>query len=249
MGPPRPPGHFDRIYSPPEPPETARRSRLVTLLWVVGAVAVVAVPAVWLLPLGGDEDARTSSPRAGPSSATGSPRPGASADGPVHTALPPICRTVSKATVERLVPGAEQTSSGNDTFGYCGFGASSPSAEVKDRWLMVEGRIYLASGAVTPVESARRHFEVQWTMASKATEERTVTLERQSGLGDQSYRWFRVDRNQPLAIGEVTVRTRNVMITVRYTERTSGGSSAARQRQRCLREATAVAREVLGNLR
>ncbi|SEF88897.1 hypothetical protein SAMN04489712_102395 [Thermomonospora echinospora] len=250
MGLPRPPGDFDRIYSPPEPPETARRPRLVRLLLpVMGAVAV-AVAAVFLLLPSGEEERGAPAPRAsrgGTPASANSSSPAPSSAGPIYTALPPACRSVSAETVRRLVPRAERTSSGNTTFGYCGFG-SPPSAEAKDRWLQIDSRLYPAAGAVTPVDSARRHFDIKWALAGKATEERTVTLERQSGLGEQAYRWFKVDRQRPLAIGEVAVRSRNVVITVSYSERTVGAEPSAAQRQRCLTEATAVAREVLESL-
>lgn len=244
----RPPGDFDRIYSPPEPPETARRPRTLTLLLAVGAVAV-AVSAVFVLLPSGEKNGGD---RAGgaPASGGGTVRPSSArpVDGPVYTALPPACRMVSEETVRRLVPQAERTSSGNTTFGYCGYGSASSSGEAKDRWLQIDSRLYQATGAVTPVDSARRHFDIKWALAGRATEERTLTLERQSGLGEQAYRWFKVDRDRPLAIGEVAVRSRNVVITVSYSERTSGENPPEAQRQRCLAEATAVAREVLAHL-
>jgi len=247
VGLPRPPGGFDRIYSPPEPPDTAHRSRLVTLPAVVGVAAAAVAVVWWLLPLGGDEEGSASGPSGGASASRPPAAATKAAGGPVYTALPPACRTVSEATVERLVPGAERTSSGNNTFGYCGYGPSSGRGA--ERWLEIDSRLYSATGAITPVDSARRHFDIKWRLARQVTEERTVTLEEQPGLGDQAYRWFRVDRSRPLAIGEVAVRSGNVVITVRYTERTDGGTPSARQRQRSLEEAAAVAREVLRNLR
>lgn len=262
MGLSRSPEQFDRVYSPPEPPAPARRSRLVTVLLVVAALAVAAAAVFLLLP--GDRSARTTgapggvppaqsqepltvrpSPSGSPltsSSPTGSP----DQSGPVYTALPAPCGAVSEATVRRLVPDARTTQSSNRTFGSCYY-SSAPKAGF--RWLQVESRLYSPDNTATPVEDARRLFGVQWTLAGKATEERTVRLERQDGLGEQAYRWFKVDERQPTAIGVVAVRQRNVVITVSYSEQTAAGSGLGAQERRCLAEAAAVAREVLMDLR
>ncbi|MBA9007615.1 hypothetical protein [Thermomonospora cellulosilytica] len=241
MGLPRPPEDFDRIYSPPEPPAPARRSRRFTLLLAAGAVAAVAAVALVLLPGGdpggGAAPGGTASPAPVPDGTSGSPHRR-------YSALPPACGTVSERTVRRLVPDGRPTSSGNATFGYCGYGSASGEA----RWLSVDLRLYTAVGAFTPEQSAQRHFDIKWTLAGRSTEERTVTLEALPGLGDQAYRWFKVDRHRPLAIGEVAVRTGNVVVTAGYSEPVAGTEPSPRQRERCLAEAAAIAREVLGRL-
>ncbi|HEX2316295.1 MAG TPA: hypothetical protein VHJ17_21315 [Thermomonospora sp.] len=248
MGLPRPPGDFDRIYSPPEPPETARRSRRTTVLAAAGALAAVAVLVFLLLPFG-DDGNDGGGPSATGSTAPGGRSPSASSTEPVYTALPPACRSVSAATVRRVAPGGGPQMSGNSTFSYCAYGSRTPAGGKRFRWLEIDARLYPSGGAVPPVESARRHFGIKWTLAGKVTEERTVVLERQGGIGDQAFRWFKTDRRLPIATGQVAVRTRNAVITVSYSERTAGEKGAAAQRQRCLAEAAAVAREVLGHLR
>ncbi|TNY38365.1 hypothetical protein [Thermomonospora catenispora] len=240
MGLPRPPEHFDRIYSPPEPP-TPRRRRpgRLTVLSAAAVVAAAAMALVFLLPVGGD-DGRAASGRTASSAPGGAP----TASRRRYSTLPPACGTVSERTVRRLVPGGRPTSSGNATFGYCGYGSTSG----EPRWLSVDLRLYTEIGAFTPEQSAQRHFDIKWTLAGRSTEDRTVTLEALPGLGDQAYRWFKVDRRRPLAIGEVAVRTGNVVITAGYSEPTAGTEPSPRQRERCLEEAAAVAREVLGSL-
>jgi hypothetical protein len=257
----RPPEHFDRVYSPPEPPAPARRSRLVTVLLAVVGFAVAATAVFVLMPR--DRSGRTvAAPVQEPSSAQAqaspsqrqpppaSPAPSSPSPSPtpseaVYTALPAPCGTVSAATVQRLVPDARRTQSSNRTFGSCSY-SSEPDAGF--RWLQVESRLYSPANTATPVQDAQRLFGVQWTLAGKATEERTVLLERQGGLGDQAYRWFKVDERQPTVIGVVAVRQRNVVITVSYSEQTAGKSGQRAQEQRCLSQAATVAREVLAEL-
>lgn len=269
MGLPRPPEPFHRVYSPPEPPATARRTMVgrrgcLTLLLAAVAFAVAAVVAFVLLP--GGKQSRTAKPppvasepgagsrpsATGPSEEPSSaptpppttPPPTAAPQTPVFTSLPPPCAAVSEATVRRLVPGAKITKSANTTFASCAY--SSPGQGF--RWLQVESRLYASANTATPVQDAHRLFGVQWSLAGRATEERTVSLRRQTGLGDEAYRWFKVDERQPTAIGVVAARLRNVVITVSYSEQTASKKGLGAQEQRCLAEAAAVAREVLADL-
>lgn len=240
MGLPRPPEHFDRIYSPPEPPTPRRRRPRPFTVLSAAAIAVAAVALVLLLPGGGIGGDRAASDQTASPARNGTP----AALRRHYSALPPACATVSEQTVRRLVPGGRPTSSGNATFGYCGYGSTSGAS----RWLSVDLRLYTAIGAFTPEQSAQRHFAIKWTLAGRSTEEQTVTLEALPGLGDQAYRWFKVDRHRPLAIGEVAVRVGNVVITTGYSEPAAGAQPSARQRERCLAEAAALAREVLRRL-
>lgn len=260
MGLPRPPEPFHRVYSPPEPPPAARRSLTARRGCVPGLLAaaafVVAALVVFLL-LPGDGTSQKAKPPAVPSpSETESQEPSPTEEEPtsrptptpterVFATLPEPCGTVPASTVRRLVPQARVTKSSNRTFANCAY--LSPGEGVQG--LQIETRLYATANTPRPVEDAHRSFGVQWTQASKATEERTLSLRRQSGLGDEAYHWFKVDRRIPVVIGMVTARLGNVVITVSYSEQTGSKNKAEAQQQRCLSEATGVAREVLADLR
>ncbi|REE98673.1 hypothetical protein [Thermomonospora umbrina] len=247
MGLSRSSGDFDRIYSPPEPPETARRSRRRTVVAAGVAVAAVASLAFLLFRTGDDSGGATV-----PGTSSGGPGASGTSGGavePVYRSLPPACRSVSPETVRRVAPGGRPEMSGNDTLSYCAYGSRTPTAGGEYRWLEIDARLYPSGTGGTAIDSARRHFGIKWTLAGKVTEERTVTLERRSGLGDQAFHWFKTDRRLPLVTGQIAVRSRNVVITVSYSERTAGEKGLAAQRERCLDEVAAVTREVLRHLR
>jgi hypothetical protein len=262
----RAPEPFHRVYSPPDPPAATRRPRrLRLLLAVVAAVAVAGALVFVVLRSGGgpaDPTAQTppavppAVPSAVPSSGTPEPTestepsPGPTSPPPpgerLYTALPPACQTVSQETVRRLVPNAKPMQSANQTFASCSYSATPDSGF---RWLRVESRLYAPAFTSTPLEDAERLFGVQWSLARRATEERTIRLEPARDLGDEAYRWFKIDERQPTAIGVVAVRQRNVVITVSYSEQTARTSQLRTMEQRLLAQAAGAAGEVLADLR
>ncbi|MBX6769041.1 MAG: hypothetical protein IRY90_18150 [Actinomadura rubrobrunea] len=150
-----------------------------------------------------------------------------------------------RATVERLVPDAERRQSSNTTLTTCTYSSTG-----KDfRWLRVESHLYAPADTPTPVEDARRYYGAQWTQAHEPTLERTVTLERERGLGDEAFRWFKIDKGQPTVVGQVTMRIRNVVVTVAYSEQVRDADAARARERTCLANADAVAREVRGRFR
>ncbi|WP_285495050.1 hypothetical protein [Actinomadura sp. NBRC 104425] len=264
MGLPRP-SEFQRVYSTPEPP-SGRRPRLLAVVVALAAFALAA-GAVFVLS-GGDEGERAasaSSPDADRGSATGpdaastpapsespssaapsqtsaSPPPTSADTARPITSLPSACDTVPRATVARLVPNAQRRESSNSTLTTCTYSSTG-----KDfRWLRVEAHLYAPADTATPVEDARGYFGAQWTQAHEATLERTVRLERQTGLGDEAFRWFKVDKGQPTVVGQVTMRIRNVVVTVAYSEQVRDAAAARERENACLSNAGAVAREVRG---
>ncbi|RSN69937.1 hypothetical protein [Actinomadura sp. WAC 06369] len=235
---PRPPEPFERVYSAPDPPSPSRRPGLLAVL-AVAVVLGAAGGGVLLLRSGEEPAPRTAAPSpTGPASAAPSPAEPAPAE-PI-AALPEPCGMVTDETVRRTVPDARQRDSANSTLTTCTYSSTGSAF----RWLRVEAHLYAPANTATPVEDARRSFDAQWRQAHEAPLVRTVTLERQPGLGDEAYRWFKSDEGQPTVVGQVTARTRNAVITVSYSER---GESAAQER-RCLDAAAAVAREVLTSL-
>jgi len=212
---------------------------VLVLLVAAAAVVLTAGGVFVLLPdgePGGRGDRQASVGEAAPSPSS----PEAPGPEPI-TALPPPCETVPAATVRSLVPGAQRRASANQTLTTCTYSSGSDGF----RWLRVEAHLYSPANTPTPVEDARRYYGAQWTQAHNATLERTVSLARHPGMGDEAYRWFKEDRGQPTVVGQVTVRLRNTVITVGYSERSGGAGGAEAREEACLDKATRVAREVL----
>ena len=96
-----------------------------------------------------------------------------------------------------------------------------------------------------PVTAASGFFAAQWVRARQDSVVRTVRLERRSGLGDEAYHWYKIDKGQPTVVGEVALRIRNAVITVGYSAVVSGEGGSPANEQKYLTEAARVAREVL----
>ncbi|MBA8951191.1 hypothetical protein ACFQU9_01130 [Actinomadura namibiensis] len=265
MGLPRPSEPFRRVYSAPEPPSPARRPRLVALLVAVVSFVLAAGAVFWL-------GSRGESPTAAPGrpSATAPPETDPAPSGPAPsgpapsrpapttsrppappsqaapiTRLPAPCGMVAAATVRRLVPSARRSESANPILATCTY----TSTGGRFRWLWVEARLYSPGDHAAPLEDARRYYSAQQTQARNDAQAETRTLEPQRGLGDEAYRQFKVDRGQPTAVGQVTARVRNVVVTVSYSEQAPGKGEAEERERGCLAKATQVAREVLGEFR
>ncbi|MFP3961638.1 hypothetical protein SMC26_04850 [Actinomadura fulvescens] len=228
-------------------------------------VAAIAAAVVFVLVPGGDERDRARQspapaptgggatetsrpPSASPSppAGTSAPSPGPPAAGaPPITALPDSCATVDRGTVRRLIPGARrQEQSRNSTLTTCTY----VSAGADSRWLRVEAHLYSPERSESPVDDAKGYYDAQWTQARKPSLERTVSLKPHRGLGDEAFRWFKVDKGQPTVVGQVTVRLRNTVIAVSYSEYAESKSEADSREQTCLAKATDVAREVLAGI-
>jgi hypothetical protein len=243
----RPVEPFHRPYSGPEPPRPARRPRRpMVLLAAVAALAAAAV-AVVLVVSGQREDA--AAPRRTPPDGRSQPPPSSAGGSPspaqrLISALPAPCGTVAAGTVERAVPKATRRQSANSTLTTCTYSSTGSAF----RWLRVEAHLYAPGGTANPVQDAEGYYDAQWAQAHDAPLVRTVTLERQRGIGDEAYRWFKTDEGQPTVVGQVTARVRNAVFTVSYSEQAPrGGRRDARERA-CLDTAAAVAREVLAAL-
>ncbi|MFS2295250.1 MAG: hypothetical protein FWJ90_21565 [Actinomadura sp.] len=231
----RPSEPFHRIYSTPEPPSQIRVPRLLKPVAVVAALAAAGAIGFLVVPGagrgGGGEDA------AALGHLHGDRREPQSSAVPMVTVLPSPCATVSKATVGRAVPKAKRRQDGNSTLTTCTYSEGS-------RWLRVEARLYAPDNTATPVEDAERRYEERWAEAQSTPLDRTIRLEPHRGVGDEAYRWFRMDGG-PDVVGEVTARTRNAILTVSYGERVPDDGERYEREHACLDRAAAVAREVV----
>ncbi|WP_433334097.1 hypothetical protein [Spirillospora sp. CA-294931] len=221
---------FQRVYSPPEPPAPKRRPKAMLLVAAVAVFALAAGAVFFFLPSDGE---RAAPPRSDPPTAQ------------TIGTLPAPCGTVAGGTVQRLIPGAQRRESSNSTLTTCTF--SSTGSDF--RWLRVEAHLYAQANTETPLDDAKRYFGAQFAQARSSTLERTVSIGRHPGLGDEAYRWFKADRGQPTVVGQVTARVRNAVVTVSYSEQVPGRGDPDEREQACLGRATDVAREVLTRLR
>ncbi|KAB2346059.1 hypothetical protein [Actinomadura rudentiformis] len=112
----------------------------------------------------------------------------------------------------------------------------------------MEAHLYPPDKSTSPVDDAKGYYNAQWTQAQKPTLEQTVSLSRHRGLGDEAFRWFKVDKGQPTVVGQVTVRLRNTVIAVSYSEYAESKNETDSREQTCLTKATDVAREVLAGI-
>ncbi|MFC0038886.1 hypothetical protein [Actinomadura rayongensis] len=238
IGPKRPQERFERVYSGPERPRGPRRPRALPLVLTAAAVVLAGGVALVLMPGGGSGERRPPPPSAVPSHSA-APPPGA----PI-TRLGDPCAGVGRATLDRLVPGATSRRHTDAATATCTFTAPGK----RYRWLTVDERLVAATGG-DPSGAARQTFAAALRQATGEPAQRTLTLERIDGLGDEAFHWFTVDEPPSTVTGQVTVRVRNVVLTVAYSEAApeSGGPAAARRA--CLANAEGAAREVLAGFR
>lgn len=243
----RPPEPFHRVYSPPEAPPTGRRRPVVGA--AAAATGVVMAVAVGL-SVGSGTDPGNRSRSRGPDRASvggspNDPRAGRSAAdaGAVRTfvSVPAPCSGVDARTLHRLVSAPSVHQSSNSSLATCTFSSTSGGL----RRLRVETRVIPPGVTATPVQDMAAFFAAQWARARRDAAGRTVSLERYQGLGDEAYRWYRLDLGGPAAVGEVALRVRNAVVTVAYSRQEQAPAAASTESERsCLAEATEVAREV-----
>jgi hypothetical protein len=227
------------VYSPPDPPPQSRRPK------VVGAVTVLLVlvlGAAGLIGYGVRHDATpesaTAEARAGKPAA-----PTSSAASRLFTSAPQACVVVSPGTVRRLVPTATIARGGGPTASTCDYAGKAGS---RYRELRVETQIFAPKVSPDPVDDAKAALVSRWADARTDPVVRTAEMEHLSGLGDEAYQRYATDKGQPTVVAEVVVRVRNSLAAVSYVEDApGGGQDGAAARQRCITEATAVAREIL----
>ncbi|MBW8486690.1 hypothetical protein, partial [Actinomadura parmotrematis] len=253
---------FPRVYSAPDPPKPPRRSRAPrALAWLVAAASFVAAAAgvfLFLAPGGGDRSAaprstgieETSPPAATsapPSSAppSASSPPAAPSAPALIAALPAPCSTLPAGVVRDLVPSARRTPLANPILTTCTYTAMSGSP----RWLTVEATLYRAADYPAPLDNARRFFASRLSRDARDVSARTVSQDRRSGLGDEAFRLFKIDKDQPVVVGQVTFRVRNAVLTISYIEQHSAKERPEALKAGCLAKATRAAGEVRASFR
>jgi hypothetical protein len=263
VGQPRPPESFPRVYSPPEPPSTARRSAFVGILTAVLAFGLASLAVVYLSsgfgrkPSQGrpfDAASRQPSstqspinsatpeqtPSASPTPTVGSPSPSGARP---FVRLPPVCSTPSDATSTRLVPSPRITSRSSNT-------AVTTCTVVSTRGsrpsLHVEAYLFRPQNGGDPVKDAQAFVSSDWAQAHKDDGlTTTIVLERQPGLGDEAFHMYKIDKGEPVVVGEVEVRLRNAVVRVSYSRDSPAKADEQATQKRLLDEAAGVGRQTV----
>ncbi|TDB91279.1 hypothetical protein E1264_02055 [Actinomadura sp. KC216] len=139
-----------------------------------------------------------------------------------RTAVPDSCASVAQGLVDRLAPGAERTEAdrneGDDRQSQCVWGAYTGDAR---RQLIIELRAIPGTGNRTPTEAARATFTSERTAdeTGKAvlTGQEITDQNRLTGVGDDAYVVYSVDKGQGSGEAVSNVLLGNVLITIHYS--------------------------------
>jgi hypothetical protein len=232
------------VYSPPETPKVkTRRSGVVGA--VVAVFAAMAVAAIGVFAFGrGDVRPKVQAsvthppmqPKASPSA------PAQQAQPPTFATVPGACDILPAATVRRFVPtdSPKVDKMGAETASVCKF---SHTQGHRFHAVQVDARAFLPKymhGEATSMTIWS--YEAQWKQAVKDLTPDTRSLRRITGLGDAAFERYWIDRDVHVAVGEATVRYRNVVLRMQYTEEQPTAKGRAASERRCLSAAIAAAR-------
>jgi hypothetical protein len=234
---PRPPEPFHRMYSPPEAPSSRFRGSAVA--GVVAAVFAATTAAATTVVLATGPD--TPEPDRAPLQAMARPSSGPAVSA-TFTSVPTACAVLPPGAVRRLVPtptpGIDRM--GTEATSVCRY---SLRQDGHYRSVLVDSRAFLprylndAAIAVTAWS-----FEAQWRQAEKDLTPDTSSLRRLGGLGDAAFERYWIDRGAHVAVGEATVRYRNILLRMQYAEEQPAASDRAASERRCLAAAISAAR-------
>ncbi|SNS18363.1 hypothetical protein [Actinomadura mexicana] len=151
---------------------------------------------------------------------------GATDDSPAskgeRTAVPDSCTIVGDDLIGRLAPRSERTDAdnyqGDDQQNQCVWGAY---AGEQRRQLTIELRAIAAGAAASPTDAARRTFATERTADESGkgllAGQKLTDKIRLTGVGDEGYIVYSVDRNQGSGEAIGNVRVANVLVTVHYS--------------------------------
>jgi hypothetical protein len=211
---------------------------------VATAFAAMALAVVAVLAFGrGDSRPKAAAPASPPavarSRAADTPRV---AQPPTFAIIPAACDVLPADTVRRFVPTADPVVDrmGAETASVCKYSFSQGR---RYRAVQVDARAFLPRYLHDQATSLTIwSYEAQWRQAEKDLTADTSSLRRIGGLGDAAFESYRIDRDVHTAVGEATVRYRNVVLQVKYTEEQPADQDRQTSEQRCLAAAIAAAR-------
>jgi hypothetical protein len=241
LGLPRLPEPFHRVYSPPEAPKD--RTRRHGMIGAVASVfAVMALAAVVIVVYGrgggrtkGESTFSNPAPRPKPSVTARPARP------PTFASIPSACDVLPAGTVRRFVPTDTPTveKMGVETASVCKY--SFPQGR-RYHALQVDARAYLPKYMHDQATALTiSSYEGLWQQAVKDRTSDTSSLRRITGVGDEAFERYWIDRDVHVAIGEVTVRYRNLVLRMEYSEEQPAAREQAASERRCLANAIAAA--------
>ena len=244
MGLPRLPEPFHRVYSPPEAPKIkTRRSGIAGAVFAVCAAVALAAIGFFAFGRGATRPGAASTVAHPPAQPRTTARPSAPvARPPVFAAVPGACDVLPAATVHRFVPtdAPHVDKMGAETASVCKY---SLSAGHRYRAVQVDARAFLPKYMHEQATSMTIwSYEAQWKQAVKDLTPDTRSLRRVDGLGDAAFERYWIDRDVHVAVGEATVRYRNVVLRMQYTEEQPSAKGRAASEQRCLAAAIAAVR-------
>jgi hypothetical protein len=233
------------VYSPPEAPKVkARRSGVAGAVLAVFAAVALAAVGVFAFARGGARpkvEATLADPPTRPR-ASATARPAQPAPPPTFATIPGACDILPPTTVRRFVPADRPTvdKMGAETASVCKYSLSQGR---RYRAVQVDARAFLPKYVHDQATSMTIwSYEAQWKQAIKDVTPDTGSLRRIRGLGDAAFERYWIDRDVHVAVGEATVRYRNVVLRMQYTEEQPPARSRAAGEQRCLSAAIAAAR-------
>jgi hypothetical protein len=227
------------MYSPPEAPRSrVRRPAVAGTVAAVFAATTAAATAVVLVA--GPDIPDTD--RA-PLRAVARQSSGLAAAAPVTFAsVPAACAVLPPGAVRRLVPTPSPSIDrmGTQVTGVCRYSLRQGG---RYRSVLVDSRAFLPRYLNdAAIGMAVWSFEAQWSQAEKDLTPDTSSLRRLGGLGDAAFERYWIDRDAYVAVGEATVRYRNVLLRMQYTEEQPAAAGRAASERRCLAAAVSAAR-------
>jgi hypothetical protein len=245
---PRLPEPFHRVYSPPEAPRVrTRRSGVIGAIVAVVAAVALAAAGVFAFARGGVRSGAGSVPATHASTrpqgtVRATPPPVKPAQPPVFAAIPNACAVLPPSVVRRFVPTSSPKvdKMGAETAGVCKY---SLSQGPRYQAIQVDARAFLPKYMHDEATSMTIwSYEAQWKQAVKDLTPDTSSLRRVGGLGDAAFERYWIDRDVHVAVGEATVRYRNVVLRMEYSEQQPTAAGRGASEQRCLANAIAAAR-------
>lgn len=248
VGLPRLPEPFHRVYSPPEAPKVrTRRSGVISAIAAVVAAVALAAAGIFAFARGGtrpggEAASATHVPTRPRGTVRATPLPAKPPQPLVFATIPNACHVLSAQAVRRFVPtsGPKIDKMGAETASVCKY---SLSRGPRYHAIQVDARAFLPKYLHDEATSMTIwSYEAQWKQAVKDLTPDTSSLRRIGGLGDAAFERYWVDRDVHVAVGEATVRYRNVVLRMQYSEQQPTAAGRAASEQRCLANAIAAAR-------
>lgn len=223
------------MYSPPDPPGSRARRTVVAGVVLGGLTLTTATATAVVLTVGPDTPPQ---PDRSPLRAMARPTSDPATRPATFATVPAPCAILPATAVRRLVPTTKPAVErmGDGETGTCRYSLSTGG---RYHSVLVDSRAFLPrylSGAA--VAMTAWSFDAQWRQASRDP----GPPRRLGGLGDAAFERYWIDPVAGVAVGEATVRYRNVLLRIQYAERRPSAAQRTASEERCLSAAVSAAR-------